>query len=293
MQQLPSLIVIVGPTASGKSAFAMKLARQFGGYIVSADSRQVYRGMSIGTAQPTKAEKKRVPHFLSGLIRPNGRMTLARYQQAVFRILEKEPGLPFLVGGTGLYIDAVTQNWSIPKVVPNPALRKRLERTPLVRLVARLKRLDPETFKVIDRKNKRRVIRALEVRLATGKSFVTQQERRPFPYRILILGLNPPKDVLEKNIRTRVHAMFRQGLVAETKRLSKRYSPDLPAMSGIGYREVAQFLRGEITKQECIDRIVTRTRQYAKRQMTWFKRDQDIHWVRTAVDAKRAIRRFL
>lgn len=292
MHQAP-LIVIVGPTASGKTALAVKLARRFGGYIVSVDSRQLYRGMDIGTAMPSKTDRKRVRHFLVDIIRPNETYTLARHQSDVFRILKNERGLPFLVGGTGLYIDAVTQNWDIPKVAPNQDLRKELERTTLTRLVARLKKLDLKSYKAIDRKNKRRVIRALEVVLATGESFVGQQQQRPFPYRVLKLGVNPPKGILEKNIRKRVHAMFRLGLVAETKRLLRRYSSDLPALSSIGYREIADFLAGRCTKAEAIDRIVTRTRQYAKRQMTWFKRDLAIHRVNTEAQAKALVTRFL
>lgn len=297
------LVVVLGPTASGKSGLAIRLAKRFGGSIIGADSRQVYEGMEIGTAQPRgkwqladgkwRFVSHGIPHFLLGHVRANTPYTVARYQREVFRVLKTNSGIPFLVGGTGLYIDAVTQNWDIPKVKPNRALRQKLEKQTLTQLAKRLTVLDPESARSIDMKNRRRIIRALEVVLATKQSFLAQKKKRPFPFRVLKIGLSPRKNVLEKNIRRRVHAMFLRGLVAETKRLLKRYSPNLPAMSGIGYQEVHQFIRGKISKAEAIERIVIRTRQYAKRQMSWFKRDPEIHWVRSESEAKKLIDKFI
>ncbi len=289
------LIAIVGPTASGKSALALACAERLNGYIISADSRQVYRDMDIGTAKPTAEEQCRVPHFLLDVVNPDEPFTLADYQEQVSKVLEerKNNGLPFLVGGTGLYIDAVLENWEIPKGAPNSESRKEKETAELTELVERLRVLDPVSVETIDLKNKRRVIRALEVVEQTGTSFVEQKKRRPFPFRVLRLGLTCTRDVLNKRIDDRVDDMMRRGLLEETQRLAQTYDWSLPAMSGIGYRQLGQYLRGECSLPEAVERIKIATRQYAKRQMTWLKRNADIQWIGTQEEAEQTVQDFL
>lgn len=290
---LPPLIVILGPTASGKSALALKLAEQFSGCIISADSRQVYRGMDIGTAKPTVSERQAVPHFLLDVVEPDQSFTVADYQRMVMDVLRTQKGLPFLVGGTGLYIDAVVENWAIPKGGMDGKRREELDRQPLYLLVKRLKVLDPETASVIDIKNKRRIIRALEVAELTGESFVKQRKKRPFPYRTLKLGMDVPREELIRRIDARVDDMMRRGLLDEARRLGKRFGWDAPALTGIGYRQLGQHLRGEKPLDEAVERMKIETRQYAKRQMTWFKRERDIHWIRTEKNARALTGSFL
>lgn len=287
------LIAIVGPTASGKSALALKLAKKYKGYIISADSRQVYQGMDIGTAKPTKAEQRSIHHEMLDIAAPNKRFTVAEYQSKVFAILKTRPGQPFLVGGTGLYIDAVLQNWQIPSGKPNAKLRHQLEKSSLGELVKRLRKVDPASTRVIDLNNKRRVIRALEVALQTGQSFTRLKKQRPLPYRVLKIGLTLPRQKLIERINKRVDLMMKRSLLKETKLLVKRYGYNAPALDGLGYRQLIRHLKGELTLTEAVERIKIETRQYAKRQMTWFKRDKSIHWLRTQSQAERLIRKFI
>lgn len=290
MIQLP-LISIIGPTASGKSALAVRLAKKFRGYIISADSRQVYEGMDIGTAKPTKAQQRAVPHFMLDIVLPEQPFTVADYQRRVFRILRRTKGLPFLVGGTGLYVDAILQNWKIPKGRLDSKLRQKLERESIHLLAKRLTRLDPKTAAIIDLRNKRRVIRALEVALAGGS--MIERKKRPFPYRVLILGLNIPRSSIVKRINARVDDMMRKGLPDEVERLGQRYGWTSPAMSGIGYKELGQYLQGQRRLDDAVDRIKIATRQYAKRQMTWFRKTEGTHWIRSQQDAEHLVKNFL
>ena len=288
----PPLIAIVGPTTSGKSTLALALAEHFSGYIISADSRQVYRGMDIGTAKPTADERRRVPHFLIDVADPDEPFTVANYQRMVLDILKHEPGLPFLVGGTGLYIDAIVENWEIPKGTTE-ALRSQLDGESLDILAARLQQMDPESAAIVDLKNKRRVIRALEVAEQSGESFVGQKKQRPFPYRVLKIGLDVPRDELVRRINTRVDDMMAGGLLEEARRLGEHYGWDAPALTGIGYRQLGQYVRGECMLDEAVERIKIATRQYAKRQMTWFKRDSRIRWICGEDETTRLVTTFL
>lgn len=290
------LVVILGPTASGKSAWALKLARKYHGAIVSADSRQIYQKMDIGTNKPTKQEQKLVPHYLIDLVRPSAVYTVARYQhdaQNVFELIWKKNWLPFLVGGTGLYLDAVIENWKIPPRSDDLRLRKRLEKMPINLLVKKLTRLDPASGVSLDLKNKRRLIRALEVVLATGQSFVELKRKKPTPYRILKLGVQVERDILYRKINDRVDMMIRRGLISEVKRLSKKYSWESPAMTGIGYKQIGQYLRSEISRDEAIRLVKRDTRRYTKRQLTWFRRDKRIHWVKSLAQAEVLVKRFI
>jgi tRNA dimethylallyltransferase len=289
---MPPLIVILGPTASGKSKLALQLAEEFHGYIISADSRQVYRGMDIGTAKPTPEERRRVRHFLLDIVDPDDPFTVADYQRMAFAVLRSQRGLPFLVGGTGLYIDAVVENWDIPASGTDGNRRAALEKESIHLLVKRLQDIDPASTSTIDLNNKRRVIRALEVVEQTGESIVTRKKKRPFPSRVLQIGLSVPRDELVKRIDARVDAMMEAGLLDETRRLIRQYGRDIPSMSGLGYKQLGLHIRGDMTLEDAVKRIKIETRQYAKRQMTWWKKHQDIQWVTTRHDARRAIGRF-
>jgi tRNA dimethylallyltransferase len=283
----PPLVVLVGPTAVGKTAAAVDLAERLAGEIVSADSRYLYRGMDIGTAKPAPGELRRVPHHLIDVTTPDRPWTLAQFQAAAYATVADIVGrgrVPLLVGGTGQYIRAVTEGWQIPPGQPSTELRAELERNlaeaGLPRLVERLQTVDPESAARIDVRNPRRVIRALEVALATGRSFVAQRRRQAPPYRIVFLGLTRSRLELYGRIDERVAAMFRAGLVQEVERLvAQGYTWDLPAMSALGYAEVGQYLRGECTLAEAEQRIKRHTREFVRRQANWFKlSDPAIRW---------------
>ncbi|MDP3964984.1 MAG: tRNA (adenosine(37)-N6)-dimethylallyltransferase MiaA [bacterium] len=289
------LIVILGSTASGKSDLALRLARKFYGAIVSADSRQIYRGMNIGTAKPTLIERKKVPHYLIDIIKPDEEYSVSLYQKDARTVIQKlhNTGMaPFLVGGTGLYISAVTDGLEIPAVAPNPILRRQLETKTVKELADMLKRKAPKTFSRIDANNPRRLIRALEIIEATGRE-IPSGGRKFAPYLVMKLGVMMEREELYKRINARVLAMMKQGLVKETKNLLKKYPANLPALSSIGYKEIGQYLKGEISLERAVELIQQATRNYAKRQISWFKRDRSIHWVKTAGQAEKLITRFL
>lgn len=318
MSNLKSLIVILGPTASGKSKLALKLAKKFNGEVISADSRQVYRGMNIGTAKPFLGRKSKVesrkynskfkntklkpisiggiPHYLIDIIKPNEKFSAAEYKKLALKIIrdaQNRGKIPFLVGGAGLYISTVVDNLAIPKVKPNVKLRKKLEKVPLNKLLKKLEKLDPDTFKIIDKKNKRRIIRALEATISTGKAFSKQRKKGAPLFDILEIGIETSREKLYKKIDRRVEKMFKQGLIKETKNLAEKYSWNLPSMSGIGYKEIGMYLRGEITLAKTKELIKFATHSYARRQMTWFRRRKNIHWIKNYKEAEKLIRNFI
>jgi len=277
------LIVVLGPTASGKSDLAIKLAKRFNGEIVSADSRQIYQEMDIGTAKPTKGQAADIPHHLIGVVKPNQEFSLAQYKSLAVKTIkdiQKRGLLPFLVGGTGLYIQAVVDNLQIPRVKPNKKTRDRLEKLTNQQLFNRLNKLDPASAELIDQNNKRRLIRALEVCLLTEKPFSEQRKKGQPLFEIRQIGLKINKATLNKKIDQRVEKMIKAGLVEEVKKLSEKYHFQLPAMSGIGYQEIGQYLQNKISLAEAKYLIKQRTRQYARRQLTWFKRDKRINWIK-------------
>jgi tRNA dimethylallyltransferase len=284
--QLP-LLVIVGPTASGKTGLALALAKRLNGEIVSADSRQIYRGMDIGTAKPTPAERRLVPHHLLDIISPDTSYTLAEYQadaQAAIAAIHARGRLPLLVGGTGLYIRAVVDNLAIPEVAPQWELRRELEaqaaQEGIAALHHRLATLDPAGAARIDPNNLRRVIRALEVCLVSGQAFSEQQGARPSPYRPLLLSLTCERALLYQRADQRVDTMLADGLVDEVRRLvAEGYDWKLPAMTGLGYGEIGAYLRGETTLEAAIERLKLNTHGYIRRQYTWFRPDARIHWL--------------
>ena len=275
------LIVILGPTASGKSDLAIKLAKKFNGEIVSADSRQIYKEMDIGTAKNVRPLRPNIIHLID-VVRPDQEFTLAQYKRLAIKAIkdiQRRGKLPFLVGGTGLYIQAIVDNLQIPIVKPDKKLRNKLEKLTNQELLQQLKKIDPLTARAIDLNNKRRLIRALEVCLKTKKPFSQQRKKGQPLFDVCQIGLKLNKKILERRINQRVEQMIKMGLIKETKKLAKKYSLDLPAMSGIGYQEISQYLQGKINLGQAKALIKQHTRQYAHRQMTWFKKDQRINWL--------------
>jgi tRNA dimethylallyltransferase len=270
----------------GKTALSLHLARVLNGEIVSADSRQIYREMDIGTGKATAAEQAVAPHHLLDLRRPDEVLTLAEFQRLAFTAIAAIHGrhrLPLLVGGSALYVRAVVEGLQIPPSPPDPALRANLEAElaaeGVAALFARLQALDPVGAAAIDRKNPRRVVRALEIRLVTGESKVALAGAQPPPYRILRIGLNLPREELYRRIDARVDAMLAGGLLAETERLlAAGYAPALPAMTSLGYREMSAHLRGELALAEAATRMKTETHRYVRHQLTWFRKMGEIHW---------------
>ncbi|HEY7348994.1 MAG TPA: tRNA (adenosine(37)-N6)-dimethylallyltransferase MiaA [Ktedonobacterales bacterium] len=281
------LLALVGPTASGKTGLALRLALRLHGEIVSADSRQLYQGMDIGTAKPTSEERALVPHHLLDSITPDTPYTLTQYQadaQAAIAAIHAREHLPLLVGGTGLYIRAVVDNLAIPEVPPQWELRRELEaqaaREGAAALHARLAALDPASAARIDPANTRRVIRALEVCMVTGKPFSALQGARPSPYRALLLGLTCERARLYARVDRRVDAMIAAGFVDEVRALVARgYDWRLPAMTSLGYGEMGVYLRGETSLEEAVERLKYHTHSYIRRQYSWFRADARIHWL--------------
>lgn len=300
----PKIIVIVGPTASGKSDLAIRLAKKINAEIVSADSRQIYKEMNIGTAKPLKKEMAEIPHYLIDIKKPNQDYTLANYKKDAIKIIArilKKNKLPILVGGTGLYIDAVIDNFDIPRVKPNKKLRNKLEKEIKTRgleyVFEKLTKLDPEAVNIIDRHNPRRVIRAFEITLATGVPFSSQRRKGKPLFNALKIGISLSKEKLKERIERRVDKMIKQGLVKEVKNLIKKYSKKQPIFSAISYKEIISYLRGNISLKETTNLIKTNTWQYSRRQMTWFRQDKNIHWFQSSKTlfkkAKELVKNFL
>lgn len=290
--KLNKIIVIVGPTASGKSDLALHIARKMNGEIISADSRQIYRGMDIGTAKPTKKEMAMVKHYLVDVKNPDEDYSVAQFKHDAIEAIKKISAvgkLPIIVGGTGLYIDAVVKNLDIPHVKADPRLRVKLEKEiknhGLNYVFKKLIELDPEAVYIVDSTNPRRVIRALEVALISGKPFTTQRKTGKPLFDFLIIGIKQPPDVLKNRITKRVYQMLSDGLVEEVRTLVKKYGSDTQALDAIGYREMIDHLKGKLTLEEAAALIIKNTRHYAKRQMTWFKRDRQIYWVKNQNEA--------
>ncbi len=281
------LVVILGPTAVGKTSVSIALAKRFDAEIVSADSRLLYRGMNIGTAKPTPKEMGDVPHHLIDVANPDEIWSLALYQKEAYRVIDAilaRDRLPFLVGGTGQYIRSLIEGWCIPPQAPDHQLRDFLttwasEIGPDV-LHQKLAMLDPEAAKLIDYRNVRRTVRALEVIFRTGERFSDLRNRQAPKYRNIILGIARSRDVLYDRVDRRIQIMLEQGFVDEVESLlAAGYSTDLPTMSAIGYREITQFLAGEISLTEAVETIKRKTRIFVRRQANWFKPDDErIRW---------------
>ena len=293
---LKKLIVILGPTASGKSELTIKLAKKFNGETVSADSRQVYKGMDIGTGKITKKEMKSIPHYLLDVASPKRRFTVVQHRKLALKAINKifEKGkVPIPCGGTGFYIQAVVDGVVIPEVPPDWELRKKLEKKLVEELYKILKKLDPNRAKTIEKKNKRRLIRALEIVIKTKKP-VPGLKKNPLPYPVLMLGIKKEKKELKKLIKKRFLKWLKIGLIAEVKKLRKSgLSWKKIEDFGIHYRIIAKYLQKELNYQEMIENSLKELQNYAKRQMTWFKRDERIHWVKNQKEAEKLVKEFL
>ncbi len=281
------LVAIVGPTAVGKSQLALRLAQTFNGEIVSADSRQVYRYLDIGTAKPSQEELALVPHHLINIVNPDEDFSLAQYQELAYRVIEniqRRNKLALLVGGSGLYIWSVLEGWGIPQVPPDLKYRHSLEekaaRVGKDELYQELKQVDPVAAQKIDRRNVRRTIRALEVYRGAETPLSQLQHKKASPFNTLIMGLTTDREELYRRIDLRVDEMIKQGLVAEVEGLvNRRYDLALPALSGIGYKQIGMFLRGELTLAAAIQQIKFETHRFVRHQYNWFRLDDDrIKW---------------
>lgn len=288
------LIVVVGPTAVGKSALALRLASSLGGEIVSADSRQIYRYMDIGTAKSTPQEQAQVRHHLIDVVDPDDEYTLAHFQADAYRAIDDvlaRGRLPLLVGGTGLYVRAVVEGLRIPRVAPQPELRaelaERARREGPDSVHRELRALDPTAAERIDPRNVRRVIRALEVCYTAGVPISHLQTSNPPPYRTLIIGLTADRETLFRRIDVRVDEQLAAGLVEENRRLlAMGYGYDLPSMSGLGYRQIGMYLRGEVDLLRAVEILKFETHRFARQQFTWFRLDDPrIRWLESGPGA--------
>jgi tRNA dimethylallyltransferase len=296
----PKIIAIVGPTASGKTALSISLAEKYHGEIVSADSRQIYREMNVGTAKPTIAERNSIPHFLLDIKNPDEEYTVADYKHdatlAIKKILRKKK-LPIMVGGTGLYVDAVLDNLTIPKIKADLSLRAKIEKdiadNGLAVVFQRLVNRDPEAAYIVDPKNPRRIVRALEVAIITGKPFTEQRKKNKPLFNALKIGIDPPPEVLRERIDLRIDRMLQDGLVSEVETLVKKYGAACAAFDAIGYREIINYLGGRSSLEQAMDIMKHNTWHYAKRQMTWFRKDKNIRWITKPGEAERIVEKFL
>lgn len=321
-------IVIVGPTSSGKTELSLRLAKKFNGVVISADSRQIYRDMNIATAKTTRDLQQGIPHYMIDILSPDEEFNLSHYQNTVNNLLKSitednlkrhQPVIPFIVGGTGLYIKAIVDGYQLPAVSPNPTFRARLEQLSTDELSQRLRQTDPTTK--VDLRNKRRIIRALEIlqqqerRPARNAPATTSPTRnaphgdvggqmlagvggpaplKPLDYDFLQIGITRPRPEIKQRIVDKIAEMYKSGLVKETKKLlAKEYDFTKPAFSAHGYKHIRDYLQHKVTLHTALDRMRQDTQRYAKRQMTWFKKDSRIHWVNNYQEAEKLIIAFL
>jgi len=287
---MSQILVVAGPTASGKTGLAIRLAKEYGGEVISADSMQIYQHMNIASAKPTVEEMEGVPHHLLDFVSPFSPFSVADYVKLAKEKIEeitKRGNLPILCGGTGLYISSLVDNIEFTEAETDFSVRNRLiqeaEEKGIKPLYERLQGIDPEAAEKIHPNNQKRVIRALEIFETTGLTLSQQNARsrlNPPPFTAYMLALCPPRDVLYQRIDMRVDAMERQGLFEETKALQAMgLQRDMQSMQGIGYKEAFDYLAGKVSREECLEEIKKATRHYAKRQLTWFRRDKRYIWV--------------
>jgi len=288
------LIVILGQTASGKSDLSIKLAKKFNAEIVSADSRQVYKGMNIGTGKISKKEMEGIPHHLLDVASPKRKFSVAQYKKLALKAIysiHKKDKIPFLVGGTGFYIQSIVEGIIIPEVKPNWKLREKLEDKDVQELFKILEKIDLKRSKTVERKNKRRLIRAIEIAETIGKS--PELKKKP-EFNVLILGIKKQTQDLNQLIRKRLLKRFKQGMVAEIKKLHKnRVSWKRLEEFGLEYRFIAQYLQEKIEYNEMVEKLQKEIEHFAKRQMTWFKRDKKIQWITNHKQAEKLLKNFL
>lgn len=307
--QAKKLIIIVGSTASGKSDLGVSMARKIRGEIISADSRQVYRGMDIGTGKVTPKEMRNVPHHLLDVASPKSDFNVSHFKRlAQKKIVEiaRRGKVPIIVGGTGFWVDALIYDWPIPEIGPNRALRARLEKMTVEMLFAKLKKLDPDRADAINHHNKRRLIRALEITLTTGKkipkldlSFYHDRDKMPLivrglSFKVLLIGIKLSQKELEKRIYKRLIKRLKSGMIAETKRLHQSgVSWKRLDSFGLEYRFASRYLHSLLTYDQMVEQLYRAIKNYAKRQMRWFKRNKQIQWINNPKQAGRLVKKFI
>ena len=284
----PKVIVICGRTASGKTSLSISLAKKINGEIVSCDSMQIYKEMDIGSAKPTVEEMQEIKHYLVDFVSPEKRYSVSEYKEDASKAIEEiinKGKTPIIVGGTGLYLNSLIYNIQYNEMEVDLNYRRELEKEAeeygLEVLYNRAKEIDPEAMEKVSANDKKRITRVLEIYNATGrnKTELEKKSRKEVPYNYLIFGINMERSILYDRINKRVDIMLEQGLIEEVKNLINKYSNMLTAMQGLGYKEVKEFLDGNISKEEMIEKIKMETRRYAKRQITWFKRIENIIWL--------------
>ncbi len=276
----PLVIVLIGPTASGKTELAIEIAKYFKINIHNVDSRQLYRFMDIGTAKPTKEQQKIIKHFLIDLEEPSNKVNASQFQKIAIASINREINqkmIPFLVGGSGLYMNSIIKGFFAPEVPPQKALRSQFGKLGQERCWELLKICDPDLTKKINHADKVRIIRALEVFYATGKPMSSQTYQNPPPWRILELGIN--RENLKERIFKRTRNMFEFGIIEETKNLVNQYGPNLPLLETIGYKEAKDVIKGNLKVEKAIELTSTKTIQFAKRQKTWFRNKNNPIWL--------------
>ncbi len=292
------LVAIVGPTAVGKSKLALYLAQALDGEIVSADSRQVYRYMDIGTAKPSLEERARVRHHLIDIVDPGQDFNVALYLDMAYPVLEEieqRGKVALLVGGSGLYVKALVEGWQVPQVAPDPELRRCLEAKEPGALRRELQQIDPLAAERIDPRNLRRIIRAIEVYRRSGVPFSQFQTKKSPPFGVIVVGLTTERGDLYRRIDSRVDAMIEQGLVEEVRGLLNRgYGLSLPSMSSLGYKHIGIFLEGKLELTTAIQRIKYETHRFARHQYAWFRlKDETIHWYDVREDFEDRVRKLV
>ena len=289
MNEKHKVIVICGPTASGKTALSIELAKKINGEIVSADSMQIYKDMDIGTAKPTKQEMGEIKHYLLDFVSPEDRYSVAQYKQdakkAIKEIINKGK-TPIIVGGTGLYVDSLIYEIEYNDIKLDEEYRKKLEKIAeeqgLEELYKKAVEIDPEAMKKISQNDKKRIMRVLEIYRSTGKTKTEQEKesrKNPVEYDYRVFAINWDREILYQRINKRVDIMVDQGLIEEVKEILNKYDKFPTAMQGLGYKEVVDYLNGIYTKEEMIEKIKLETRRYAKRQLTWFRKNKQTIWL--------------
>ncbi len=305
---LPRVLCIVGPTSSGKTLLGIRLAKKFKGEIINADARQVFQEFDLGTGKPIGGKRtsvgarkmylfEGVPHYLMDFLPPTETMTVAEWQEKALiavKGITKRGKLPIVVGGTGLYIRALIDNYNIPQVPPQPEFRKAMETKALDELVKLLIRVDPDAERLVDLKNPRRVLRALEVATFTGKPFTKQKGASKPVIDPFLVAIKRERDELRERINLAVEAYVEAGWLDEIRKVRKLGIPwSAPAMTSIGYRELSAYIRGECSLDEAVKKTKDATWQYSKRQLAWFKRDTRIHWVKDEDEAEGLVKKWI
>lgn len=299
MEEKQKVIVICGPTASGKTALSIELAKKIKGEIISADSMQIYKDMNIGTAKPTKEEQKDIKHYLLDYISPENRYSVAQYKhdaKCAIKEIISNGKIPIIVGGTGLYVDSLIYEIEYNDIKIDGSYREELERIVekegLNKLYSMAVQIDPIAMKKISKNDKKRIMRVLEIYKSTGKT-KTQQEiesrKNPIQYDYKVFAINWDREILYQRINKRVDIMIKQGLIEEVKDILEKYKNFPTAMQGLGYKEVVDYINGVYTKEEMVEKIKMETRRYAKRQLTWFRKNKQTIWIEGANDIQNNI----